>query len=66
MTWYDVSFCPKELQMEGGKAPPISIEDKRSEEYTAPPAPAYVAFSDAGQSLGYVALAILTPLEDLI
>ncbi len=33
----------------------VTLKDKRSEDYTAPPAPAYVAFSGPAATLGAVA-----------
>mmetsp|Transcript_31064 Transcript_31064/g.82301 ORF Transcript_31064/g.82301 Transcript_31064/m.82301 type:complete len:248 (+) Transcript_31064:90-833(+) len=43
--------CPAELQE--GKTEPVhvAVHDKRSEDFKAPPAPAYVAFSGEGQTL---------------
>ncbi|TYZ66274.1 hypothetical protein PybrP1_005426 [[Pythium] brassicae (nom. inval.)] len=44
---------PRELEGEDQTGPvDISLVDKRQEEYVAPSAPAYVAFSGSGQSMG--------------
>lgn len=32
----------------------MNLKDKREEEYSAPPAPAYVAYSGEGKAAGYV------------
>ena len=45
--------CPDELMAAcNGKDPVVDLVDKTSEEYKAPPKPAYVAFSGGGMSLG--------------
>lgn len=49
------SIVPRELE-EGaqatGQAVHVNLVDKRQEEYKAPPAPSYVAFSGEGKSAG--------------
>ena len=66
------SLCPKELQVLAGgkKGVPVNInvEDKRSEDYVAPPKPAYIAFSGEGHTLSryYDGLMPLNRLEVII
>ena len=43
-------YCPSEL-VENGQPASLNVTDKRSETYSPPPPPAYVAFSGEGQSL---------------
>lgn len=56
----DMHYCvcsvvPRELEGEDrSEQVEINLVDKRQEEYQAPPAPAYVAFSGHGQTMGYV------------
>ena len=43
---------PRELEA-GAKGPVnVSLVDKRGEDYEKPPAPSYVAYSGAGQTVG--------------
>jgi hypothetical protein len=37
----------------------VNLKDKREEEYSAPPAPAYVAYSGEGKAAGYVCVCVL-------
>ncbi|KAE9028996.1 hypothetical protein PF011_g1293 [Phytophthora fragariae] len=49
---------PQELEGENRNEPvEISLVDKRSEDYVAPPPPAYTAFSGEGQTMGSTAYA---------
>lgn len=50
-------FVPRELVPEGGAGSrvDVSLVDKRGEDYTPPPKPAYTAFSGDGMSLGAAA-----------
>lgn len=51
----DDSVVPRELEGENrDEQVEISLIDKRQEDYEAPPAPAYVAFSGSGQTMGCV------------
>jgi hypothetical protein len=34
----------------------VNLKDKRDEDYSAPPAPAYVAYSGEGKAAGYVCI----------
>lgn len=42
---------PSELSRQDGKVPEIHLVDKRSEQWVAPPPPAYVAFSGGGHTM---------------
>jgi hypothetical protein len=44
-------FCPPEL-VKDGKPSNVRLKDNRKEKYTPPAAPAYVAFSGGGQTMG--------------
>lgn len=56
------SHVPRELEGDNSQEQvDISLVDKRHEDYEAPPAPSYTAFSGQGQSMGcvrWVALAV--------
>jgi len=46
-------YVPREIQDKyRGKGVGVSLEDKRSEKYTPPPPPKYVAYSGQGTSMG--------------
>ncbi|GMF28137.1 unnamed protein product [Phytophthora lilii] len=59
----DGPHVPQELEGENRNEPvEISLVDKREEDYVAPPAPAYTAFSGEGQTMGstsYAAEAVI-------
>jgi len=55
---------PAELQGDKPGELDVSIEDKRSEQYTPPPPPAYTAFGGSGQALSSIAPG--SPTENII
>ncbi len=60
MTYRMGSYVPKELESQvRGAEVHISLNDKRGEEYTPPPKPAYTAFSGEGQAMGSAVVALL-------
>ena len=47
-----ISVVPTELRAKYPKGLDVSLEDRRSEEYTPPPPPKYIAYTGEGIGLG--------------